>query len=220
MDQIKENLKKNTAILDPYANMVPVFGQIAAQADINPGAVLGLISGVLLLILIVLQGWAILVTTLTVLYPALLSIRAIQSEDDEDDKVWLSYWMIFGIYTVLETFFGFIFYFIPYWTLIRSALFMWLLLPQFKGSQTVYEQVLRPLLKANQDLIEKYAQQMTSTLQEAQEQAKKEAASAVSDAMKDPKMMVAAAQGMAKAQDMADDAFKVVDDAPVEATNE
>ena len=83
-----------------------------------------------LLILMILQGWTILVTTITVLYPAVHSIRAIESDDGgSDDKVWLTYWMVFGTFTVIETFFGFIFYFVPYWDWIRLGLFIWLLMP-------------------------------------------------------------------------------------------
>ena len=157
MDQIKENLKKNTAILDPYASMVPVLVDLSAKAEVNPGAILGVLGGVVLLVFILLQGWTIMITTITVLYPALHSIRAIESEDEDDDKVWLTYWMVFGIINVLETFVGFIFYFIPYWGWLRVLFFVWLLLPQFNGSQVIYKTVLRPLLSQNKEWLEKYS---------------------------------------------------------------
>ena len=145
MDQIKKNLKENTAILDPYASMIPALVNLSAQADLNPGAILGVIGGVFLIILLLIQGWAILITSMTVLYPALHSIRAIESEDEDDDKVWLTYWMVFGVFNVIETFFGFIFWFIPYWGWIRPGFFVWLLLPNFNGAKVIYDSVLRPL---------------------------------------------------------------------------
>jgi receptor expression-enhancing protein 5/6 len=92
----------------------------------------------------------------TVLYPAVHSIRAIESEDEDDDKVWLTYWMVFGVFNVIETFFGVIFWFIPYWGWIRPGFFVWLILPQFNGSRVIYESVLQPLLSSQKDLIEKY----------------------------------------------------------------
>lgn len=139
-------------------------------------------------------------TTVTVLYPALHSIRAIESEDDKDDKIWLSYWMIFGIFNVLETFFGFIFWIIPYWSWVRLGFFIWLLLPQFNGSLVVYESVFRPLLKANQDLIKHYADLATKSVSNAGETLKSQAASAAADAMKDPSVIAAATTGLAQAQ--------------------
>ena len=157
MDQIKAKIKENTTILDPYASMVPVFVDISAKAGVNPGAILAGIGSIVLLVLLVLQGWAILATSITVLYPAIHSIRAIESEDEDDDKVWLSYWMVYGMFTVVETFFGFIFWFIPYWSWIRPGFFVWLLLPQFNGAKTIYESVLKPTLGKHKATLEKYA---------------------------------------------------------------
>ena len=114
MDQVKDTLKKNTAILDPYAAMVPALVDLSAKAGVNPGLLLAGVGSVVMLVLLVLQGWTILLTTVTVLYPAVHSIRAIESPDDSDDKVWLTYWMVFGMFNVAETFFGFVFYFLPY----------------------------------------------------------------------------------------------------------
>lgn len=76
---------------------------------------------------------------LMVVYPGLNSIRAIETSDKDDDKCWLTYWMVFGLFHSLETFFGFIFYFIPYWSWIKLALFCWLLAPQTNGSRVLYE---------------------------------------------------------------------------------
>ena len=88
MDQVKQQLKQNTAILDPYAAMVPVFIDVSAKVGVNPGLILAGVGSVALLVLMLLQGWAILVTAITVLYPAVHSIRAIESDDGgDDDKV-------------------------------------------------------------------------------------------------------------------------------------
>ena len=196
MDGIKDKLKKNTAILDPYAAKVPVFVDLSAKVDLNPGSLLAFVGSIILLIFLVLQGWTIIVTTACVLYPALHSIRAIESEDEEDDKVWLTYWMIFGIFNVLETFVGFILWYIPYWGYIRVFGFIWLLLPNFNGAKTLYETVFRPLLLKNKDLIEKYSSKLTADIGNVQKMASDASKAAVSDAMKDPNMILAAAQGM------------------------
>lgn len=202
-DKIKEAIKQNTAILDPYASMVPVFVDLSAKAGMNPGSILGAIGAVFLLILLILQGWTIMMTSITVLYPALLSIRAIESADEEDDKVWLTYWMVFGLFNVAETFFGFIFWFIPYWGWIRVGLFIWLLLPQFNGSKVIYESALRPLLVSNKDLVKHYTEKFTSGVSDIQNQAAKQATSAVTDAMKDPSVLAAGASALNKAQEFA-----------------
>jgi hypothetical protein len=48
---------------------------------------------------------------------------------NDEDKVWLCYWLIFGVYHVVETFFWYILYFIPYFSWIKLGVFGWLLLP-------------------------------------------------------------------------------------------
>ena len=40
------------------------------------------------MVLIFAYGWLILITTITMLHPALKSIKAIQTETGENDKVW------------------------------------------------------------------------------------------------------------------------------------
>jgi len=148
--------------------MVPAFVDISAKAGVNPGLILAGVGSVGLLVLMCLQGWTILVTAITVLYPAVHSIRAIESPDEEDDKIWLTYWMVFGIFTVAETFFGFIFYFIPYWDWLRLALFIWLLLPNFNGAKILYDGVICNLLKKNKDLIAKWIEMSRSAASNVQ----------------------------------------------------
>ena len=157
MDQVKETLKTNTAILDPYAAMCQPFVDLSAKLDVNPGLILAGAGSVGLLVLMILQGWTILVTAITVLYPAVHSIRAIESSDGgDDDKVWLTYWMVFGCFTVAETFLGFIFYFIPYWDWIRLGLFIWLLLPNFNGAKIIYDGFIQKLIAQNKHHIKKW----------------------------------------------------------------
>ena len=142
MDQVKTKIKENTKILDPYAAMIPALVDGAAKVDVNPGALLGAIGAVLLLILMMIQGWTILVTSVAVMYPAFKSLKAIETKEADDDKRWLSYWIVYGTLNLAETFFGFVFYFIPYWDWLRLGFFIWLLLPNFDGSTIIYQKVI------------------------------------------------------------------------------
>ena len=54
MDQVKDTLKKNTAILDPYGAMVPAFVDLSAKADVNPGLIVAAIGSVASLIIMIL----------------------------------------------------------------------------------------------------------------------------------------------------------------------
>lgn len=109
--------------------------------------------------------------------------------------MWLTYWMVFGIFNVLETFFGFIFYFIPYWDWLRLGLFIWLLLPQFNGSKVLYDSVIRKLLDSNRDLIQKWISKVSSAANEAKKQGIAEATAAASDPTLLSKGLAAASAG-------------------------
>jgi len=144
-------LTQKTTLLDQIGDQIPPIVDLSKKHGFNTGLPVAAVMFVSGIILMLLQGWQILVLSLTVLYPGLHSIRAIESPEKDDDKIWLTYWMIFGIFNVLETFFGFVFYFIPYWEWIRLGLFVFLLLPQFNGAQVVYESFIRDFLAQHKD---------------------------------------------------------------------
>ena len=67
---------------------------------------------------------ALLVGTL---YPALKSIRALQTDTDiEDDKTWLTYWMCYGAFTVADMHIGWILQIIPFYYMMKLLLLVWL----------------------------------------------------------------------------------------------
>merc|ERR1740133_599130 len=100
----------------------------------------------------------------TVFYPAVHSIRAIQSEESQDDdKHWLTYWMIYGVFTFAETFFGFLFQIIPYFDWLKRGFFAWLMLPNFKGASMVYVSIVKPQLEAHKETIEELIKKTTNS---------------------------------------------------------
>lgn len=84
---------------------------------------------------------------ITLFYPAWGSINAIESSGGADDTQWLVYWLIYALFTMLESTLWVIFKWIPGYTLVRLAFFAWLVLPQTKGATFVYEAVLAPIVK-------------------------------------------------------------------------
>ena len=198
MDKIKAALAKNTGLFDPLGNRINVVKDVAAKMDVNPGAPLALLFSIILILTVYTQGWLIMITTITILYPSLKSIRAIQTECGEDDKVWLTYWMVFGAFIALETYIGFLLECIPYFHWIRLFFFIWLLLPYFNGSDIMYNKIMKPLLSDNQDKI----QELIAKTKKAATEAGTEAARAASDPNNLLKAAAAASQAQAKVAEM------------------
>ncbi len=77
MDKIKEALAKNTSLFDPLGNRITINKDLASKMGVNPGAPLFFVFICALIFMIYAYGWLILITTITILYPSLKSIRAI-----------------------------------------------------------------------------------------------------------------------------------------------
>jgi hypothetical protein len=119
--------------------------------------------------------------------------------------------MILGALEIVETFFGFIFYFIPYWDVLRIGMFVWLL--QFNGAEFVFGNVLQPLLKEHRDVIMQYISKATHFATDATNSVKDQAAKAAADPMNLVKLAGAVQEGQKFAQD------QLATEAPQEATN-
>lgn len=57
--------------------------------------------------------------TLGFLYPAYVSIHAIESKTKEDDTKWLTYWVVFALFSVFEYFSDLIVRWFPLYWLIK-----------------------------------------------------------------------------------------------------
>ena len=116
-------------------------------------------------------------------YPAFKSFQAIESKMKGDDQQWLIYWVVYGFFSVIETFSDFLLYWIPFyyafkvranrfmslaWTvslvltltlrpllfIFKLAFLLWMMLPQTMGAMFLYESFLRDFLKKNESKID------------------------------------------------------------------
>ena len=104
--------------------------ELSQKTKVEPGYFLG--GGLLLSALIILftMGGTILSAVITVVYPGFKSIKALESKDNEDDdKVWLTYWCVFGASTLFEEFFFFFLSYIPFYFYVKLGFFLWLMAP-------------------------------------------------------------------------------------------
>ena len=125
-----EKINQMTKPLSVYGDRVPQIKEIAGKIGVETGVLLGGVSALTLLISLFIFGSTILTLTITVIYPSIKSIGALESKGIDDDKEWLTYWIIFGLFTLLEDFAGFILNMIPYFYWVKLVFFIFLLAPQ------------------------------------------------------------------------------------------
>lgn len=88
-------------------------------------------------------------------YPAYCSFKALETQDTtEDDKQWLMYWTIFGLFTFCEFFLDWFFFLLPFYYELKLAFILWLQLPQFRGAKYLYLAYIKPILTENESFID------------------------------------------------------------------
>jgi len=88
------------------------------------------------------------------LYPAYESIKAIESNTKQDDTKWLTYWVVYSSFIVVEFFSDYLLFWIPFYYVLKCALLLYCMLPQYAGSQTIYQFCIRPLFLEHQAKID------------------------------------------------------------------
>ena len=86
-------------------------------------------------------------TAIAVAYPCFMSFLALESEGADDDKQWLTYWVVFGLFNILDHFAGFILTLIPFYYFLKLLFMIWLFHPALQGATTIYNIYILPTMK-------------------------------------------------------------------------
>ncbi|EIE22922.1 hypothetical protein COCSUDRAFT_24120 [Coccomyxa subellipsoidea C-169] len=139
------------------------------------------------------------------LYPTYASYKALMTPGTSDDTHWLTYWVVFSAMETAEAVIEQLMW-IPFYYEIKCLLILWLVLPQTKGAQLVFEKFIVPFLKQYASHIDPIfkttdqvlnSQQMASAAKLAQQYGPGIAAQAMQAAQAEAKRL-AAAQSQAR----------------------
>ena len=78
--------------------------------------------------------------------PLYYSIKAVETNEKDDDTQWLTYWIIFSVFKLTEGIADFLISFIPFYFLIKVAFLVWCYYPSTKGAQQMYNAVVKPYI--------------------------------------------------------------------------
>ena len=88
-------------------------------------AIAALLTGVLTL----LGGAKLLVDLVGFVYPAYMSFKSMDANNGEDTQ-WLTYWVVFAFFSIVEGMAGFLTRLIPFYYITKTGFILWLYHPQ------------------------------------------------------------------------------------------
>ncbi|KAI1405959.1 TB2/DP1, HVA22 family-domain-containing protein [Hypoxylon fuscum] len=77
--------------------------------------------------------------------PGYYSLAALFSTTKADDTQWLTYWVVFSFFTVLESALSVVYWF-PFYYTFKFVFLLWLSLPMSSGAQLIFRSFLQPML--------------------------------------------------------------------------
>uniref|UniRef100_A0A3Q1GI12 Receptor expression-enhancing protein n=1 Tax=Acanthochromis polyacanthus TaxID=80966 RepID=A0A3Q1GI12_9TELE len=90
------------------------------------------------------------------LYPAYYSYKAVKTKNVKEYVRWMMYWIVFALYTVVETVTDLTLAWFPLYYELKVAFVIWLLSPYTRGASLIYRKCLHPLLSSREREIDEY----------------------------------------------------------------
>ncbi|KAL5966053.1 Receptor expression-enhancing protein 6 [Taenia solium] len=156
-DQLNKKLREKNAFTDAL-NKVQDGTGIKKEY-----IVYGLIA---LITLYLMVGWGatFLANFIGFIYPAYCS-KAIESPCKDDDTKWLTYWVVYAAFALIETFTDLCLYWIPLYALQKASniciFLIYLMIPgKYNGSILLYNKFIRPYVLKYENNIDRAADEV------------------------------------------------------------
>ncbi len=127
-----ERIQEHVTQLDAYLAQYPLAIEMERRTNVRKSYLfIGSSVAFTLLIINNIMG-SLLVNLVGFVYPAYASFQAIESPQKDDDVQWLTYWVVFSFFNVLEFFSDLLLFWVPFYFVFKVIGLIYLFAPQTK----------------------------------------------------------------------------------------
>lgn len=145
MSSPQDRVQQYIGQLDKELAKYPALEQLEKTTNVPKAyAAIGLVALYFFLILFNLGG-QLLTNVAGFVIPGYYSLDALFSVSKADDTQWLTYWVVFALFSVVESLISVVYWF-PFYYTFKFVFLLWLSLPMFRGAELIFRAFLQPML--------------------------------------------------------------------------
>ncbi|XP_076977431.1 receptor expression-enhancing protein 6 isoform X4 [Tamandua tetradactyla] len=159
MDGLRQRLER---LLEQRNLATEVLGTIEARTGVEKCYLAAGAVALLSLYLLFGYGASLLCNLVGFVYPAYASIKAIESPSKEDDTVWLTYWVVYGLFGLAEFFSDLLLFWCPFYYAGKCAFLLYCMTPgPWNGAHALYRRVVRPLFLKHHEAVDRVVRELS-----------------------------------------------------------
>ncbi|KAL6056904.1 hypothetical protein STEG23_003308 [Scotinomys teguina] len=143
MDGLRQRFER---FLEQKNVATEALGALEARTGVEKRYLAAGALALLTLYLLFGYGASLLCNVIGFVYPAYASVKAIESPSKEDDTVWLTYWVVYALFGLVEFFSDLLLFWFPFYYVGKCAFLLFCMTPgPWNGALILYHRVIRPL---------------------------------------------------------------------------